>query len=175
MRKQVIAAARWTRGERKRLGWSPDQLARSVEAMASDMGWEGCVPNSADIESLEAGLPATLPRWFKLIRYAVERAAVPHDQALAWLAERNTHWQRGDPLRMCRPLLFDEEDKILRKLQKLEVEEQRVLRTFISDYADRRCYETAEAMAARLLRRLGIVSDFAASAGAKPEGHQCRG
>lgn len=57
---------------------------------------------------------------------------------------------------MSRPLLFDEEDKILRKLQKLDTEEQRAIRAFISDYADRQCYYSKEAMAERLLKRLGI-------------------
>ena len=156
MRKQVETAAGWTRAERERLGWSVEELARRVDAMASDMGWEGEVPGAGDIEALEAERPKTLPRWFKLVRYAVERAAVPDSEALAWLAERNTFWQSGEPLRMSRPLLFDEEDKILRKLQKLDTDEQRAIRAFISDYADRQCYDTREAMAGRLLKRLGI-------------------
>ena len=156
MRKQVVAAARWTRTERERLGWSAEELARRADAMASDMGWEGWVPAPADIEALEAERPRSLPRWFKLVRYAVERTGVPDAEALAWLAERNTYWQRDEPLRMSRPLLFDEEDKILRKLQKLDTDEQRAIRAFIGDYADRQVYATKAAMAGRLLKRLGI-------------------
>jgi hypothetical protein len=156
MRKQVIAAAQWALGERERLGWSTEEMAARADSIASDMGWEGWVPEAADIEALEAGQPKALPRWFKLLRYAVERESVPDAAALTWLAERNTYWQRDEPLRMSRPLLFDEEDKILRKLQKLEADEQRAIRAFISDYADRRCYQTKETMAARLLERLGI-------------------
>ena len=157
MRKQVVAAAAWTREERERLGWSAGELALRADAMASDMGWEGMVPEEADIAALEAERPKSLPRWFKLIRYAIERAGVADEHVLAWLAERNTYWQRGEPLRMSRPLLFDEEDRLLRKLQKLDTEEQRALRAFISDYADRQCYDTREAMTARLLERLGIA------------------
>lgn len=176
MRKQVVAAARWTRGERERLGWSAEELARRADAMASDMGWEGWVPESADIEALEAERPKSLPRWFKLIRYAVERADVPDSDALAWLGERNTYWQRDEPLRMSRPLLFDEEDKILRKLQKLDSDEQRAIRAFISDYADRRCYDTKEVMAARLLKRLGIDPPPAgAGDGAERKRDRCPG
>lgn len=157
MRKQVLAAAAWVRGERERLGWSLEELARRADAIASDMGWEGLVPSAAGIEALEAERPKSLPRWFKLVRYAVERAGVPDVEALAWLAERNTYWQRGEPLRMSRPLLFDEEDRILKKLQKLDTDEQRAIRAFICDYADRQCYDTKEAMAARLLKRLAIA------------------
>jgi len=156
MREQVMAAAQWMRSERQRLGWSADELAGRVDAMASDMGWEGRLPGADDIEALEAERPKSLPRWFKLVRYAVERAGVPDSEAMAWLAERNTYWQADAPLRMSRPLLFDEEDKILRKLQKLDTEEQRAIRAFISDYADRQCYDTKEAMAERLLKRLGV-------------------
>lgn len=156
MRKQVIAAAQWMGGERQRLGWSAEELAGRVDAMASDMGWEGWLPGADDIEALEAERPKSLPRWFKLVCYAVERAGVPDSEAMAWLAERNTYWQADAPLRMSRPLLFDEEDKILRKLQKLDTEEQRAIRAFISDYADRQCYYSKEAMAERLLKRLGI-------------------
>ena len=174
MRKQVVAAARWTRTERERLGWSAEELARRADAMASDMGWEGEVPGPAEIEALEAERPKSLPRWFKLVRYEVERAAVPDAEALAWLAERNTWWQRDEPLRMSRPLLFDEEDKILRKLQKLGTDEQRAVRAFISDYADRQCYDTKEAMAGRLLNRLGIDAP-AAGDRAEREAGQCPG
>lgn len=156
MRKQVIAAAQWMCGERQRLGWSAEELAGRVDAMASDMGWEGWLPGADDIEALEAERPKSLPRWFKLVRYAVERAGVADSEAMAWLAERNTYWQADAPLRMSRPLLFDEEDKILRKLQKLDTEEQRAIRAFISDYADRQCYYSKEALAERLLKRLGI-------------------
>lgn len=156
MRKQVVAAAVWTRGERERLGWTARDLALKVDQMASDMGWEGFMPDAADIEALETKRPKSLPRWFKLVRYAIERDGIADAEALAWLAERNTYWQRGEPLRMSRPLLFDEEDRLLRKLQKLDTDEQRAIRAFISDYADRQCYATKEAMAANLLRRLGI-------------------
>ena len=156
MRKRVEAAARWTRAERERLRWTTEELVRRVHAMASDMGWEGELPEAGDIEALEVGRPNSLPRWFKLVRYAVERAGVPDEEALAWLAERNSWWQADEPLRMTRPLLFDEEDKILRKLQKLDADEQRAIRAFVSDYADRQCYEPKEAMARRLLKRLGI-------------------
>lgn len=174
MRKQVVAAAEWTRVERERLGWSVDELARRVDAMASDMGWEGLVPDQADIEALEAERPKSLPRWFKLVRYAIERAGVADEDALAWLAERNTYWQRGEPLRMSRPLLFDEEDRLLRKLQKLDTDEQRAIRAFISDYADRQCYATKEAIAANLLRRLGIAPAVGIAA-AEGEDGSCPG
>jgi hypothetical protein len=157
VRKQVEAASEWTRTRRAGLGWSPQELARRADMIAAAMGWEGLMPSPDDIVALEAALPKTLPRWFKLLRYAIERAAVPDGEALAWLAERNTYWQTNAPLRMSRPLLFDEEDRLLRKLQKLDIEEQRALRAFISDYADRRCYETKENMARRLLQRLGIA------------------
>ena len=157
MRKQVAAAAAWSRAERERLGWSAAELSRRVDAMASDMHWEGPMPGEAGIEELEAERPKSLPRWFKLVRYAVERAGVPDEGALAWLAERNADWQRDEPLRMSRPLLFDEEDRLLRKLQKLDTDEQRAIRAFISDYADRQCYGTKEEMAGRLLKRLGIT------------------
>ena len=157
MRKQVVAAADWTRVERGRLGWSMDELAQRVDAMASDMGWEGLVPDSADLAALEAEQPKSLPRWFKLARYAIERADIADENAMTWLAERNTYWQRGEPLKMSRPLLFDEEDRLLRKLQKLDTDEQRAIRAFISDYADRQCHDTKEAMAGRLLKRLGIA------------------
>lgn len=156
MRKQVVAAAAWTRAQRVRLGWSARELALKVDQMASVMHWEGPMPDDADIEALEAEQPKNLPRWFKLVRYAIERAGVADAEALAWLGERNTYWQRGEPLRMSRPLLFDEEDRLLRKLQKLDTDEQRAIRAFISDYADRQCYATKEAMAANLLSRLGI-------------------
>lgn len=176
MRKQVVAAARWTRSERERLGWSVEELARRTDAMASDMRWEGRVPEPADIEALEAERAKSLPRWFKLIRYALERADVPDAEALAWLAERNAYWQRDEPLRMSRPLLFDEEDKILRKLQKLGTDEQGAIRAFISDYADRQCYDTKERMAARLLKRLGIGAPaHGAGDGADREADQCPG
>lgn len=158
MRKQVMAAAAWTRAERERLNWSVDELTLRVDVMASDMGWEGLVPDAADIAALEAERPKSLPRWLKLIRYVIERAVVSDQNALAWLAERNTYWQRGEPLRMSRPLLFDEEDRLLRKQQKLDTVEQRAIRAFVSDYADRQCYETKEEMAARLLKKLGIVA-----------------
>ena len=177
MRKQVMAAAQWIRAERERLGWSAEELERRVQATASDMGWEGEVPNAGDVEALEAERPKSLPRWFKLVRYAVERAAVPDAEALAWLAERNTYWQREEPLRMSRPLLFEEEDLILRKLQKLGADEQRAIRAFISDYADRQCYETKEAMAGRLLKRLGIATptDSEGRDGADREAGPCPG
>lgn len=176
MRKQVMAAARWTRGERQRLGWSPEELADRVDAMASDVGWEGWLPGVDDIEALESERPKSLPRWFKLVRYAVDRAGIPDSEAMAWLAERNTYWQADEPLRMSRPLLFDEEDKILRKLQKLDTEEQRAIRAFISDYADRQCYYSKEAMAERLLNRLGIGVPVAeAVAGAEQEAGPCPG
>ena len=176
MRKQVVAAARWTSAERERLGWSAEALARRVHAMASDMGWEGEVPGAADIEALEAERSKTLPRWFKLVRYALERAGVPDAEALDWLAERNAYWQRDEPLRMSRPLLFEEEDRILRKLQKLSVDEQRAIRAFISDYADRQCYETKEAMAGRLLKQLGIApAESKGGDGANREAGPCPG
>lgn len=176
MRKQVVAAAQWMRSERQRLGWSAKELADRTVAMASDMGWEGCVPGSSDIEALEAEQPKALPRWFKLVRYAVERAGVPDADALAWVAERNAYWQTGEPLRMSRPLLFDEEDQILRKLQKLDTDEQRAIRAFISDYADRQCYYSKEAMAERLLKRLGIgAAGAGAAATAEHEPKSCPG
>ena len=176
MRKQVGAAAQWMRSERQRLGWSAEELAIRVDAIASDMGWEGCVPGSSEIKALEAERPKALPRWFKLVRYAVERAGVPDTDAVAWLAERNTYWQAREPLRMSRPLLFDEEDKILRKLQKLDTDEQRAIRAFISDLADRQCYYSKEAMAERLLKRLGIGAPRAgAAASAAHEANSCPG
>lgn len=176
MRKQVMAAAQWMRRERQRLGWSADELADRVDAMASDMGWEGWLPGAADIEALEAEQPKSLPRWFKLVRYAAERAGVADSEAMAWLAKRNTYWQTDAPLRMSRPLLFDEEDKILRKLKKLDTEEQRAIRAFISDYADRQCYDTKEAMAERLLKRLGIgASASEPLASAEPGAEPCPG
>lgn len=156
MRKQILAAAEWTRSARQQLGWTVEELVRKARDMASDMGWEGFVPDEAEVEALEAELPKTLPRWFKLVRYAVERADVPAAEALSWLAERNTYWQTGEPLRMSRPLLFDEEDRILKKLQKLDTDEQRAIRAFISDYADRQRYSSKEEIAERLLKRLGI-------------------
>lgn len=156
MRKQVIAAAEWVRSQRQRLGWTVEELARKAQDMASDMGWEGLVPAEAEIEALETERPKCVPRWFKLIRYAVERGSVPDAELLPWLAERNPHWQTGEPLRMSRPLLFEEEDRILRKLQKLDTDEQRAIRAFISDYADRQCYYSKEEIAGRLLKRLGI-------------------
>lgn len=174
MHKQVAAAAAWTRVERERLGWSAGDLALRVDAMASDMGWEGLVAEEVDIEALEAEREKSLPRWFKLVRYAVERAGVVDEEALDWLAERNTYWQRDKPLRMSRPLLFDEEDRLLRKLQKLDTDEQRAIRAFISDYADRQCYATKEAMAANLLRRLGIAPAVVGEA-ADREGRPCPG
>ncbi|MBX3562652.1 MAG: hypothetical protein KF780_12680 [Sphingomonas sp.] len=168
MRKEVAAAAAWMRTERRRLGWSADELARRSEQMASDMGWEGPMPGGGEIEALEAERPKSLPRWFKLVRYAVEREAVPDEDGLDWLAERNTHWQRGEPLRMSRPWLFDEEDRLLRKLQKLDTDEQRAIRAFVSDYADRQRYATKEEMAAALLRRLGIDAQVV-SASSRPK------
>lgn len=75
---------------------------------------------------------------------------------------------------MSRPLLFDEEDRILRKLQKLDTDEQRAIRAFISDYADRQCYDTKEAMAGRLLKRLGIDAPPALD-DAEQEAGQCPG
>lgn len=175
MRKQVEAAAKWSRTGRERLEWSVDALARRTEVMASDMGWEGPVPGTDDIEALEAGRPKSLPRWFKLIRYAVERADVADADAHGWLAERNSHWQAGDPLRMSRPLLFDEEARLLGKLQKLGTDEQRALRAFISDYADRQCYETKEEMARRLLKRLGIGIGFEVGGAAEHGTESCPG
>jgi hypothetical protein len=176
MHKQVVAAARWTRGERERLGWSAEELALRADAMASDMGWQGWVPGTAGIEALEAGRPKSLPRWFKLVRYAVERAGVPDAEVMSWLAERNTYWQTDQPLKMSRPLLFDEEDKILRKLQKLDTDDQRAIRAFISDYADRQCYETKAAMAERLFKRLGIGPPLAnAGDGAERKRDRCPG
>ena len=172
MRKQVVAAAQWIHGERQRLGWSAEELASRADAMASDMGWEGWLPDSADIQALEAERPKSLPRWFKLVRYAVERAGVPDTETMAWLAERNTYWQTDEPLRMSRPLLFDEEDEILRKLQKLDTNDQRAIRAFVSDYADRQCYDSKEAMAERLLKRLGIG---AAATSAEQEAGPCPG
>lgn len=174
MRKQVVAAAAWTRVERGRLGWSIDKLASRVDAMVSDMGWEGLAPDAADLDALEAERPKSLPRWFKLVRYAIERAGVADEDALAWLAERNSHWQRGEPLKMSRPWLFDEEDRLLRKLQKLDTDEQRAIRVFISDYADRQCYGSKEAMAANLLRRLGIAVPLE-NASASEEDGSCPG
>ncbi|MGQ0588653.1 MAG: hypothetical protein ACT4N8_03850 [Sphingosinicella sp.] len=173
MRKQVLAAAAWVRAERERLGWSVEELARRADAIASDMGWEGLVPSAAEIEALGAERLKSLPRWFKLIRYAIERAGVPDAEALAWLAERNTHWQRDEPLRMSRPLLFDEEDRILKKIQKLDTDEQRAIRAFISDFADRQCYDTKEEMVRRLLKRLGIGIEALARAPARAG--QCPG
>lgn len=170
MRKQVLAAAEWIRAERQRLGWSAQDLARKAQDMASDMGWEGEVPGEAEVEALEAELPKSLPRWFKLIRYAVERANVPDAEAKSWLAERNPYWQGGQPLRMSRPLLFEEEDRILRKLQKLDTDEQRAIRAFISDYADRQCYYLKEEIAGRLLKRLGIVASAGGSAAEQEAG-----
>ncbi len=73
---------------------------------------------------------------------------------------------------MSRPLLFEEEDRLLRKLQKLDADEQRALQAFIGDFADRQCYETKEAMAARLLKRLGIGGP---SRAAKWEADACPG
>ena len=156
MRKQVLAAAEWIRAERQRLGWSAEELARKAQDMASERGWEGEVPGEAEVEGLEAELPKSLPRWFKLILYSVQRANVPDAEAMSWLAERNPYWQGGEPLRMSRPLLFEEEDRILRILQKLDTDEQCAIRAFISDYADRQCYYSKEEIAGRLLKRLGI-------------------
>jgi hypothetical protein len=176
MRKQVAAAAAWSRAQRERLGWSAAELSLRVDAMASDMHWEGPMPGEPGIEALEAERPKSLPRWFKLIRYAIERADVPAEDALTWLAERNTWWQRDAPLRMSRPLLFDEEDRLLRKLQKLDTDEQRAIRAFISDYADRQCYGTKEEMAGRLLRKLGIGVPVAEGLGhSEREAGQCPG
>lgn len=174
MRKQVLAAAEWIRAERQRLRWSAQELACKAQDMASDMGWEGEAPGEAEVEALEAELPKCLPRWFKLIRYAVERANVPDAEAPSWLAERNPYWQGGEPLRMSRPLLFEEEDRILRKLQKLDTEEQRAIRAFISDYADRQCYYSKEEVAGRLLKRLGIGAVASAST-AEREAGPCPG
>lgn len=82
---------RGTREAREQLGWSAEELARRADAMACDMGWEGWTPEAADVEALEAERLKSLPRWFKLVRYALERAVVPDEEAFAWLAERNTY------------------------------------------------------------------------------------
>jgi hypothetical protein len=137
-------------------------------------GWEGIVPDVAEIAALEAQTPKSLPRWFKLLRYAIERAGVPDADFLPWLAERNPHWQSRDLLRLSRPLLFEEEERILRKLQKLDTEEQRAIRAFISDYADRQCYYSKEEIAARLLKRLGI-GGTASTAAVKGASASCPG
>lgn len=60
---------------------------------------------------------------------------------------------------MSQPWLFDEEDRLPKKLQKLNTEEQRALRAFVSDHADRQCYATKGEMAQRVLKRLGIGTD----------------
>ena len=67
MRKQVEAAAAWTRTERERLGWPAGKLARRAGAMASDMGWEGEVPDAGDIKALGPERPNSLPRWSVLV------------------------------------------------------------------------------------------------------------
>lgn len=69
-----------------------------------------------------------------------------------------------------------EQDEILNKLQKLDTEEQRAIRAFVSDYAARPCNEPREAMAARLLKRLGIDFRHAGDgARAKLKADQCPG
>lgn len=45
---------------------------------------------------------------------------------------------------MSRSLLFDEEGSMLKRLQKLDTNEQRSLRAFISDDADRQCCASKE-------------------------------
>lgn len=176
MRKQVRAAAEWMRGERQRPGWTTKGLALKAQDMASDMGWEGFVPDEAEIEALETELPKNLPRWFKLIRYTIERASVPEPEALSWLAERNAYWQAGNPLRLSRPLLFEEEGRILRKLQKLDGNEQRAISAFISDHAERRCCYSKEEIAGRLLKRRGIdPAAVEVAGGARREAGPCPG
>lgn len=156
MRKQVAAAAEWTRVERERLRWSTAELASKADQMASDMGWEGSVPTEAGIEALEAQLLKSLPRWFKLVRYSVERADISDADALSWLAERNFYWQTTDPLKMTRPLLFEDEYRFINTLQKLDESDRRAVRAFVTDYADRQCYASKEEYARRFLKRLGI-------------------
>lgn len=157
MRKQIVVAAEWTRVERERLGWSTAELAAKADQMAGDMGWEGPVPTEASIEALEAEQLKSLPRWFKLVRYSVERAHISESDALSWLAERNFYWQTTDPLKMTRPLLFEDEYRFLNTLQKLDESDRRAIRAFVTDYADRQRYASKEEYARRFLQRLGIL------------------
>lgn len=157
MRKQVIAAAAWLRTERKRLGWSVADLMVRVADIADDLGWEGQTPDIRDLEALEAENLKQLPRWFKLLRYAVDHAEMPEGGMVAWLAERNFYFQTGD-VRMARPLLFEDEQRFINTLDRLEEDQRRALRAFVTDFATRQCYGTKEEFAAKLLAKFRITA-----------------
>lgn len=155
-KKHVIAAAAWLRIERQRLGWSVDALAEKVERIGYDLRWEGIIPDARDITNLEAEAHKSLPRWFKIVRYAIEIAAVPQEQMLAWLGERNPYWQLGETLRLTRPFLFEDEWRFIATLDRFEEGARRAIRAFVTDYAGRQCYHSKEEMATGLMSKLGI-------------------
>lgn len=155
-KKHVIAAAAWLREERQRLGWSVEDLLAKVGNVAHEFRWEGIIPNVDDIAALEAEHHKRLPRWFKIVRYAVEIAAVPQDQILPWLGERNPYWQLGETLRLTRPPLFEDEWSFLATLDRFEEDDRRALRAFVTDYGSRQCYQSKEVMATKLMAKLGI-------------------
>jgi hypothetical protein len=157
MRSQVVAAAEWLRGERKRLGWSLGELLARIRAMADDFLWEGDVPDVAGLRSLEAEELKRLPRWFKLVRYAVDRADVDDSVGLRWLSERN-YFYSTEPLKMARPWLFEDECRFINTLDGLEEDRRRALRAFVSNYATRQCYQPKEEFARVLLAKFNITA-----------------
>jgi hypothetical protein len=157
MKKAVTAAVTWLQGERKRLGWSAADLTINAVRIAGDLGWEGDIPTVSEIEELESGQLKQLPRWFKLLRYASEFASVPSGHQLAWIAERNYFYQADRDLRFSRPLLFEDEHRFINSLDRLREDHRRALRTFVTNFAGRQCYEPKEEFARRFLARLGIT------------------
>ena len=157
MKKHVAEAASWLSAERKRLGWSAGDMAERAADMASDFRWEGAVPTEADVEALEACGPELVPRWFKLLVYAVDRAAGGTTAGLAWLSERS-HFFSAAPLQMSRPYLFADESRFINTLDSLEEEHRRALRAFVSNFANRQVYDTKERFARVLLEKFGVTA-----------------
>lgn len=157
MRKLVAEAADWLRAERKRLGLSSVDIALGAADMADDFRWGGEVPNVEDIRALEREEPKQLPRWFKLLRYVIDRAAAPDQEALAWLGERNYYWSRG-PLKMARPYVFEDEYRFLNTLDAIDEEQRRALRAFVSNWTYRQGYDTKENFARAFLAKFGITA-----------------
>lgn len=158
MKKDVVETGNWTVKRRQQLGWSREDLASKVDDMAHDFRWSGIMPTLDDIAALEDHAPSEVPRWFKLIRYAVDRAKHPDSEALAWLSERNYYYSR-DVLRMARPLLFEDECRFIDRLNSLDERHRKAIRAFVTAWSGpyiRRPQER-EKTVAEFLRKLEVL------------------
>lgn len=145
----MLDAGRWLKHHRTRLGWTPEELCKRTAEHVEVLGVETPGPTPQAVIELEAGEPATPPRWLRWAHCAFEHA----DRA--GRVEPCRH-----PFEARQMLVFDDEYRMLQHLAAHPDDRRQKIQSFIGAWAGPFVLDRFAALEA-LLIALDLDQEFA--------------